>query len=137
MKPNNRESVRMDSTTLTTNGYLKFAFALSEMSPWRVKSNGYERLKIITSKKAERVMAAYFSIGAICFLALFSGVNVVASITKHWEILQYSLFGMPIFMAFLAYLIVRYKAFNISVAIGRMVACILPPRWLWACLSLF
>ncbi|MDD5750170.1 MAG: HAMP domain-containing sensor histidine kinase [Candidatus Pacebacteria bacterium] len=70
--------------------------------------------KIITSKKGERAMTTYFSIGAIGFLASFSGANVVASITERWEILQYGLFGMPFFMAFLVYLIVRYKAFNIK-----------------------
>jgi hypothetical protein len=44
----------------------------------------------------------------------FSGANIVGSITEHWEILQYGLFGMPVFMAFLVYLIIRFKAFNIK-----------------------
>lgn len=71
--------------------------------------------KIATSKKADRARITYFSIGAICFLASFSGANVIASITEHWEILQYGLFGMPFFMAFLVYLIVKYNAFNIKI----------------------
>lgn len=70
--------------------------------------------KIITSKSEERKMAIYFSIGAICFLASFSGANILASFTENWQILQYGLFGMPVFMAFLVYLIIRYKAFNIK-----------------------
>ncbi|MDD4989806.1 MAG: ATP-binding protein [Candidatus Pacebacteria bacterium] len=70
--------------------------------------------KIVTSRRTERTMAIYFSIGAICFLASFSGANILGSITEQWKILQYGLFGMPFFMAFLVYLIVQYKAFNIK-----------------------
>lgn len=70
--------------------------------------------KIITAKKENRKMTIYFSIGAICFLASFSGANIVASITEKWEILQYGLFGMPIFMAFLVYLVIEYGIFNIK-----------------------
>jgi len=70
--------------------------------------------KIIATKKEERKMTIYFSIGAVCFLASFSGANVVASLTERWQILQYGLFGMPVFMAFLAFIIIKYKAFNIK-----------------------
>jgi len=70
--------------------------------------------KIIVASKEDRKMTIYFAIGAICFLASFSGANVVASLTEKWQILQYGLFGMPVFMAFLVYLMIRYKAFNIK-----------------------
>jgi signal transduction histidine kinase len=70
--------------------------------------------KIITTSRGERKMTIYFSIGAVCFLASFSGANVVASLTEKWQILQYGLFGMPVFMAFLAFIIIKYKAFNIK-----------------------
>lgn len=70
--------------------------------------------KVLTVKKEERRMTIYFSVGAICFLASFSGANVVASFTEQWQILQYGLFGMPVFMAFLVYLIIEYEAFDIK-----------------------
>lgn len=70
--------------------------------------------KIIATNKEERKMTIYFAIGAVCFLASFSGANVVASLTEKWQILQYGLFGMPVFMAFLAFIIIKYKAFNIK-----------------------
>lgn len=52
--------------------------------------------------------------GSLFFLLSFSGANILGSITGRWEILQYGLFGMPVFLIFLAYLIVRYKAFNMK-----------------------
>jgi signal transduction histidine kinase len=51
----------------------------------------------------------------MCFLASFSGSNVLGSMTKAWEVSQYGLFGMPLFMAFLIYLIIEYRVFNIKV----------------------
>lgn len=70
--------------------------------------------KIIVSIRKDRNMVILFSLGAIFFLASFSGANVFGSITQNWQIIQYGLFGMPIFMVFLVYLIVRYKAFNVQ-----------------------
>ncbi|MCX6758793.1 MAG: HAMP domain-containing sensor histidine kinase [Candidatus Nealsonbacteria bacterium] len=48
----------------------------------------------------------------LCLIA-FSWSNILSSITLDWNIIQYGQFGMPIFLAFLVYLIVAYKAFNI------------------------
>lgn len=76
----------------------------------------YLSIKIIREKRREKRSAlVYFSIGIILFLVSFSGVNIVSSFTEKWELLQYGLFGMPIFMGFLGYLIVRFKTFNIKV----------------------
>jgi len=70
--------------------------------------------KIISSKGTEKKIAIYFSIGIFLFLFSFSGTSLIATITGKWPISQYGLFGMPVFMGFLAYLIVRYKAFDIK-----------------------
>lgn len=48
----------------------------------------------------------------LCLMA-FSWSNIISSITLDWYIIQYGQFGMPIFLAFLVYLIVEYRAFNI------------------------
>lgn len=52
--------------------------------------------------------------GAVLFLAAFSWGNIVGSLTDDWVIPQWGLFGMPIFLAFLSYLIVRFRLFNIK-----------------------
>ena len=56
----------------------------------------------------------FFGIGMFLFLFAFSWGNIVGSFTEDWTMAQYGLFGMPVFMGFLAFLIVRYKAFDIK-----------------------
>ncbi|MDD5639848.1 MAG: ATP-binding protein [Candidatus Pacebacteria bacterium] len=70
--------------------------------------------KIIKASKEKKKVITLFSLGVICFLLSFSGSNLFGNITKHWEIAQYGLFGMPIFMVFLIYLIIEYRVFNIK-----------------------
>jgi signal transduction histidine kinase len=70
--------------------------------------------RIFTTAQKDRKMTVLFSIGVFFFLASFSGANILGSFTENWQILQYGLFGMPVFMAFLAYLIVQYKVFDIK-----------------------
>ncbi|MGB3072839.1 MAG: ATP-binding protein [Candidatus Moraniibacteriota bacterium] len=70
--------------------------------------------KVIQAKKTHRKQVVLFSLGVILFLLSFSGTNIVASMTDNWHILQYGLVGSPIFVAFLAFLIVRYQAFNVK-----------------------
>jgi signal transduction histidine kinase len=52
--------------------------------------------------------------GAVLFLAAFSWGNIIGTLTEDWGIPQWGLFGMPIFLAFLSYLIVRFRLFNIK-----------------------
>jgi signal transduction histidine kinase len=70
---------------------------------YRGATNGEEKKKI-----------AIFSLGIFLFLVSFSWGNVFGSLTLKWELEQYGLFGMPVFIGFLAFLIVRYRAFNIK-----------------------
>lgn len=83
---------------------------------------GYGIRKIIKTSGSERREAAYLFLGATLFLLSFSGANIAGSIASvispdnpdNWKILQYGLFGMPVFLAFLTYLIVKYQAFNVK-----------------------
>lgn len=89
-----------------------------------------------SGKGVARQRIVYFSIGTIAFLVSFSGANIISSALTalnitvfsgnngNWLMLQYGLLGMPIFMGFLAYLIVRYKAFNIKL-IGTQALVVL------------
>lgn len=54
-----------------------------------------------------------FSIGIVLFLLSFSIGNIIEVFSLDWGVGQYGLFGAPIFVAFLAYLIVKYRAFNV------------------------
>jgi len=74
-------------------------------------------LSCLRYKKAERESKKQIfllSFGIISFLLLFSWSEITGSLTENFEVTQYGLFGMPIFMAFLAYLIVKYRTFNIK-----------------------
>lgn len=59
-----------------------------------------------------RQRALFF--GIFCFLIAFSWGNLFGSLTLQWGMEQYGLFGMPIFIGFLAYLIVKFQAFDIK-----------------------
>jgi signal transduction histidine kinase len=66
----------------------------------------------------DRRKVALFTFGIEAFLLMFFMSSYVASylyehgIVSDYSLEQYGLFGMAIFMAFLAYLIVQYRAFN-------------------------
>jgi signal transduction histidine kinase len=66
-------------------------------------------------KIADRKKNMLFAIGLVLFLATFTSGNIIGSVTGNWDLAQYGLFGMPIFVAFLAYLIVQYRIYNLNV----------------------
>ena len=66
--------------------------------------------KDISRKKEIRL----FSIGIVLFLLAFAWGNIIGSFTENWVLAQVGLIGMPIFAGFLAYLIVKFKTFNIK-----------------------
>lgn len=84
---------------------------------------GYGIWKIFKTNGEERKQVYLLFIGAVLFLLSFSGANIAGSVASvinpddpnNWKILQYGLFGMPIFLTFLTYLIVKYQAFNMRV----------------------
>ncbi|TAK59321.1 sensor histidine kinase [Patescibacteria group bacterium] len=68
-----------------------------------------------TQDKKEKNKTLFFALGVLSFLLIFTSGNIIGSITENWEVAQYGLFGMPIFIGFLAYLVVQYKIFNVKV----------------------
>src|SRR3990167_3982920 len=68
-----------------------------------------------TNDTRGRAQIIYFALGLLAFLVAFTSGNIVGSMTGDWDIAQYGLFGMPIFVGLLAYLIVHYQAFNVKV----------------------
>lgn len=77
---------------------------------------GYSIYKIVKEpiriKKQEYILAL---IGISLFLASFSFGNITGSIETDWELGQYGLFGMPVFVVFLAYLMIRYEVFKVKI----------------------
>ena len=71
---------------------------------------GYAK-KIDLNRKNEILT---FGLGIIVFLLAFSWGNLIGSFTENWALAQAGLIGMPLFVAFLAYLIVRYHSFNMK-----------------------
>lgn len=79
---------------------LIFIFSLSQ----------YFKIKDIEKKREVKI----FSIGLVLFLIAFSWGNIIGSFTDNWVLAQVGLIGMPIFIGFLSYMIVRFKTFNIK-----------------------
>ena len=53
--------------------------------------------------------------GILAFLISFSIGNIAGSLGTDWELGQYGLFGMPIFVALLTYVMVRYQLFRAKI----------------------
>lgn len=72
--------------------------------------------KIFISKgdRATRKKVALWGVGIVVFLFAFSWGNIMGTFTGDWNLAQFGLFGMPVFIAFLTYLIVKFKTFSIK-----------------------
>lgn len=68
-----------------------------------------------------RARSWYLLIGAILFLVAFSSGNIFGTLLQGvmgeeaWVIGQYGLFGMPVFLGFIMYLMVRFQIFSARV----------------------
>lgn len=71
---------------------------------------------IIQAESGER-RVQIFSLGAglTLFLLAFSWGNIIGSLSEDWAVAQYGLFGMPIFLGAITYLIVQFQAFEVRV----------------------
>ena len=65
-------------------------------------------------KRRERRETILVAAGILLFLLSFSIGNIIGSFLGDWESGQFGLFGMPIFVAFLGYILVRYQTFKIK-----------------------
>ncbi len=65
-----------------------------------------------TKRRAE---VLFLTVGVILFLLSFASGNIIGSLTGDWDLAQVGLFGMPVFVAFVGYSIVRFQTFNVKV----------------------
>ena len=77
----------------------------------------YRKISISTRKKE----IALFGLGITVFLIAFSSGNIIGSFTNNWNLAQIGLIGMPVFVGFLGYLIVKYKTFNIKLIAAQVL----------------
>lgn len=75
--------------------------------------------------RAGKVKVALITIGAVFFLLSFAMGNVVGSLLVDWQMGQYGLFGIPVFMAMLSYLIVRYQLFSVKLIATQLLVAVL------------
>lgn len=73
--------------------------------------------------RQERNQLLFIGLGAVLFMLAFTAGNITLIFELDWSLEQYKLFGMPIFLAFLTYSIVKFKTFNVKlIATQALVA---------------
>ncbi len=74
-------------------------------------------LKSIKSEKDKSKISknVLIFVGALMFLLMFSFGNIFGSLALDWSVAQYGLFGMPIFIGILSYLVAKHGAFNTKI----------------------
>lgn len=73
------------------------------------------RLVFKTPSRNQKRQDILISSGIILFLLAFSFGNLIGSFSLDWTVAQYGLFGMPLFIVFLAYLVVKYQKFSTKI----------------------
>lgn len=76
--------------------------------------------------KAKSIQIILVTVSILCFFLAFSWGNIVGSLTDSWRVSQWGLFGMPIFIIALAYLIIKYNSFNIKVISTQILVTAFP-----------
>ena len=75
-----------------------------------------------TKDKNSKRKILYVTLGSLGFLVAFAFGNVIGSLFDSygvagdysWTVGQYGIFGVPVFLGFLTYMIVKFRAFNIK-----------------------
>ncbi len=83
------------------------------IAAWIFFYAGRQYLRVKESKRRREILTV--TLGIILFLFSFSIGNIVGSVETDWEIGQIGLFGMPIFLIFIGYAIVRFESFKLKV----------------------
>lgn len=83
-------------------------------------SSSYRKTKDANLKKQILLVTA----GLVLFLFSFAFGNIIGSLNVDWTLGQYGLFGLPIFIGFLAYLVSKYHTFNTKVFTAQLTSLI-------------
>ncbi len=74
----------------------------------------FQLKKLGIASVAEAKQTLLITIASSLFLLIFSSSNIVGELTQVYEINLYGPIGMVIFLGFLAYMIVRFRTFNVK-----------------------
>lgn len=95
------------------NAFLNYPLYLQLLITLGIVAVAIKRyLTIVDIKKRHEIIL--ISAGAALFLLSIFGTGYVADKLQRYDIEVYGVFAMPLFLGFLAYLIVKYKAFNVK-----------------------
>lgn len=98
---------------IENNLYIYYGYAIQIIFVvWLLLTSIINYLK--TKDSGERKQIIYLTFGISAFLISFYITSVLSVYLNNFNLEQYGLFGMIIFMAYLAFLIVRFKAFDIK-----------------------
>lgn len=81
---------------------------------------------LLNKTKDKRRQIILVATSILLFLLSFSWGNIVGSLSDSWRLSQWGLFGMPIFIVGLAYLIIKYNAFNIKIISTQILVTAFP-----------
>jgi len=90
-------------------GYLYFSISLIALTTLIVAI-----IKFVSAKKENRRQFFLISLGTALFLTTIFGTYYIADTLEKYSIEIYGVFAMTFFMAFMAYMVVRFKAFDIK-----------------------
>lgn len=105
--------VDISSCVISENPSLNFSFTygIEIFLSFLILFISFWGLKKQPTRRAE---ISLFTTGLIIFLIAFSSGNIIGSLTENWDVAQVGLFGMPVFIAFLTYTVVRFKSFKVK-----------------------
>ncbi|MFA7193919.1 MAG: ATP-binding protein [Candidatus Paceibacterota bacterium] len=91
-----------------------YAYLVELLMVGLIVAAGVKSIKNIEDKtKISRNILMCF--GALMFLLMFSFGNIFGSFALDWSVAQYGLFGMPVFIGILSYLVGKHGAFNTKI----------------------
>jgi len=94
-----------------TSFVIYFTYSVEILLSFLILFISFWGIRTQSARKSEIVL---FTTGIIVFLIAFSSGNIIGSLNGNWDLAQVGLFGMPVFIAFLAYTVVKFKTFNVK-----------------------
>jgi len=103
------------ASCLATEGFIAQYYSYAIEFVFTLWAFGFALRHFLGAKdNEERKKTVFLLAGVILFFVSFAWGNITGSFTEDWALGQYGLFGMPVFISFLMYSIVRFKAFDIT-----------------------
>jgi signal transduction histidine kinase len=110
-------------------GYLWYYIYALELASFLavviIGTRGYIRAKLDKNQEQSNKQTYYVTIGISSFLLIFMGFNVAAEYFQNYQIGLVGPAGMTIFLGFLVYVIVKFKAFNIKLIGANVLVLVL------------